>query len=220
MKRLLLLLPLLITACANPINLHTANEYFQGGRSNAAQGKWFNARMAFGRAWTNADLGKADDRVTAVYAYEYGRSSGVICDWVEAERGLKKAFELDGKTGGPIHMSLVELARMYHAKGDLAMSQEYFQKAKQALDDRQADTRDSIGYANILKEYAEVLSALGKVSEASALTKREQEIRGTFKDRKSGHDQTPYGKHCDQQSLTLRSTRTPYMPLRGTSVAG
>lgn len=203
MKRFLLFLPLMIAACVNPINLRTASEYFHAGRSNAAQDKWFNARMAFGRAWTNAQLGKADDRVTAVYAYEYGRSSGVICDWIEAERGLKSAFELDEKMGGPIHMSLVELARMYHAKGDLAMSQMYFQKAKQVLDNLQADTRDSIGYANILNEYAEVLSAQGKLSEANALTKRELEIRSVFKDRKSSHDQTPYGKHCDQQSLTL-----------------
>jgi len=205
MKRFLFLLPLLITACANPLNLYTAKEYFRSGASNAAQNKWFNARMAFGRAWTNADLGNADDRVKAVYAYEYGRSSGAICDWTEAERGLKKAFELDTKTRGPIHMSLLELARMYHAKGDLAMSNEYFQKAKPVLDDLQADTRDSIGYADFLKEYSEVLSALGKTSEASALTKREQEIRSVFKDRKSNHDDTPYGKYCNQRSLTLHS---------------
>ena len=200
------MLPLIVVSCANPINLNTANKYFQGGRYNISQGKWFNARMAFGRAWTNAELGKADDQVTSVYAYEYGRSSGVICDWDEAERGLKKAYDLDEKTNGPIHMSLVELSRLYHAKGDLMKSQQYFQKAKQALDAHQADTRDSIGYANILKEYAEVLSANGKANEASEITKRELEIRNLFNDQKSGHDQTPYGKHCDQQSLILRST--------------
>jgi tetratricopeptide (TPR) repeat protein len=201
MKRLMLLFAFLLASCANPINLHTANEYFQGGVSSAAQDKWFNARMSFGRAWTNADLGHAEDRVTAVYAYEYGRASGAICDWPESERGLLKALELDRKTNGPIYMSLGELARMYHSKGSLEDSEKYFSLAKDALDKVQADTRDSIGYANILNEYAEVLTKLGKIEDAKVLSKREEEIRSVFKDRTSNHKQTPYGKFCDQRTL-------------------
>jgi hypothetical protein len=204
----MLFLPALLVSCANPLNLHTANEYFQGGLSNAAQGKWFNARMAFGRAWTNANLGKAQERVTAVYAYEYGRASGVICDWVESERGLLTAVELDKKSNGPVHMSLVEMARMYHARGALEDSERYFGLAKEALDKVQADTRDSIGYANFLKEYAEVLAKRGKLETAKSLEKREEEIRSVFKDRTSSQEQTPYGEHCDQKSLTSRSTGT------------
>ncbi len=151
------------------------------GVSNAKEGKWFNARMAFGRAWTNANLGNAEDKVTSVYAYEYGRASDAICDWQEAERGLTKAYELDSKTDGPIHMDLVELARMYHAQGMLDKSEHYFSLAKEALDRLQADTRDAIGYANILAEYAAVLSALGKRQEAVILETRENEIRAVFK---------------------------------------
>jgi len=92
-KLIPLLFIILLSACANPINLHTGREYFQGGQENAKEGRWFNARMAFGRAWTNANLGKEDDKITAVYAYEYGRASGAICDWTEAERGLKHSYE-------------------------------------------------------------------------------------------------------------------------------
>lgn len=198
MKRLILLVPFLAASCANPINLRTANEYFRGGQNNVAKGDWFKARMSFGRALTNADLGNANDAVKAVYAYEYGRTSGVICDWAESEKGLLKALDLDAKTHGPVHMSLVELARMNNAKGDLQNSEKYFDQAKQSLDKVQADTRDSIGYANILKEYAEILSRLGKVEDAKLLKKREEDIRGVFKDRSSSHDQTPYGRHCDQ----------------------
>lgn len=204
MKRFALLFPLMLGACVNPINLHTANEYYQGGRSNAAQGKWFNARMAFGRAWTNANLGKADDRVTAVYAYEYGRASGAICDWVESEKGLLKALELDQKTSGPVHMSFVELARMYYVKGNLENSNRYFSLAKEALDKIQADTRDSIAYADFLKEYAEVLLKLNQPENAKPMLSREEEIRRVFQGRKSNHDKTPYGEYCDQKSLTFR----------------
>jgi len=201
MKFLILLFPFLLASCANPVNLYTARQYFQGGYENAAQGKWFNARMAFGRAWTNADIGNADDKVKAVYAYEYGRASGVICDWKESERGLLNALEQDSKYNGPVHMSQIELARMYHASGALGESEKYFALGKDSLDKVQADTRDSIGYANILKEYVEVLLKLGKVEEAKTLIKREEEIRNVFKGRTSSHDQTPYGKYCDQKSL-------------------
>jgi len=206
MRILLTLLPFILVACVNPINLHTANEYFQGGQSNMAQGKWFNARMSYGRALTNANVGGANDKVKAVYAYEYGRASGAICDWKESERGLLLANELDKKTNGPVHMSLVELARMYSANGSLEKSKQYFSLAKESLDKIQADTKDSIGYANILDEYSKVLTKLGDNDEAKALKTRELEIRSIFKDRKSGHDVTPYGKHCDQKSLTSSSS--------------
>lgn len=202
--KLITLLPLamLIVSCGNPLNLHTANKYFVGGHNYAAEGKWFNARMAFGRAWTNANLGKAEDRVTAVYAYEYGRASGAICDWTEAERGLLKALELDKKTQGPVHMSLVELARMYHASGALDKSESFFRQAKEALDEKQLDTRDAIGYATLLREYSDLLIKLDKLPEAEKLKRRALEIETVFKDRESGHEQTPYGKYCDQQSLS------------------
>ena len=99
-------------------------------------------------------------------------------------------------------MDLVELARMYHAQGMLGKSEHYFSLAKKALDRLQADTRDAIGYANILAEYAAVLSALGKREEAVILETRENEIRAVFKNRTSGHEQTPYGKFCDQKALS------------------
>jgi len=114
--------------------------------------------------------------------------------------------ELDLKTKGPIYMDLVELARMYHAKGELNKSNQYFNLAKNELDKLQADTRDAIAYANILAEYAVVLSALGKHTQATPLKKREKEIRDVFKGRTSSHKQTPYGKFCDQKSLIQTSS--------------
>jgi tetratricopeptide (TPR) repeat protein len=203
MKRLAILASLLMSACANPINLHTANEYFLGGKDNAEQGKWFNARMSFGRAWANANWGNADDKVTAVYAYEYGRSSGVICDWAESEKGLLKALELDRKVNGPVHMDLDELAFMYHAKGEIQKSAEYFSQGKTLLDKLDADKRDPIGYANILSEYADVLDQLGNHAEAGGMRAKAAEVRKSSILKASGHAKTPYGEHCDQKSLAM-----------------
>lgn len=211
MKNILLIIfVLLVTACQNSLNLRTAHDYFQGGLQSAKEGKWYNARMSFGRAWANANLGNAKDNVIAVYAYEYGRASGAICDWDESEKGLLKALELDKKINGPTHMSLIELARMYNAQGSLSQSEKYYFLGKKRLDELQADTKDTIGYANILKSYSAVLNKLGRKEEANALTKREQEIRSVFKYRRSSHGVTPYGMYCDQKSLTKISTRTIY----------
>ena len=202
---LLLIVTISLTGCVNPINLHTAMQYAQGGYANIQKDKWFNARMAFSRAWTNADVGKADEGTVAVYAYEYGRTSGAICDWAEAERGLLTAYELDKKNNGPVHMSMVELARMYHAQGNIEKSEEWFVLAKSELDRIQADTRDAIGYADILSEYAEVIAKLGKREDYESIRKRESEIRSVFPGRNSGHEQTPYGRFCDQKSLTNKT---------------
>jgi tetratricopeptide (TPR) repeat protein len=198
MKKLLFCLVFLLTSCANPINLQTASDYFNSGQQFIDQGKWFEARISLGRAWANINPGKASVRTKAIYAYEYGRASGVVCDWKESERGLIIALELDQLTDGPIYMSYVELARMYHAQGKYEDSEKYFSLAKAALDAQQADTKDSIGYANILEIYSHTLYKLGRKSEGDNIERRAQEIKNVFKDRQSHHGVTPYGQHCEQ----------------------
>ncbi|MGB5488126.1 MAG: hypothetical protein WBN06_12095, partial [Lysobacterales bacterium] len=101
--------------------------------------------MYFARAISNAELAGAPSKGLAVLWYEYGRSSGVICDWEEAENGLNKAFELDSKIGGPAYMSLYELAQMNYARELYTAAIEYFQGAYSGMEEDQADTKDPIG---------------------------------------------------------------------------
>ncbi|MBK6657198.1 MAG: tetratricopeptide repeat protein [Proteobacteria bacterium] len=197
MKYAALLALVFISACANPIVEETAREYYLGGRRNAEQGNWKDARIAFGRALANADLGHVDDKRKAVLAYDYGRASGVICDWAESESGLKRALELDTKTNGPVHMSLLELARMYHAKGDLESALQHFRMGRDALDNLHADTQDPVGYVDILHEYRSVLTEAGNADEARTVSDREAEVRKRLKGSEPKHDHTPYGQHCE-----------------------
>lgn len=87
---------------------------------------------------------------------------------------------------------------MHHAKGDLEKSEEYFSLGKKALDEAQLGSRDVVGYARFLAEYADVLVAVGKPEEAIVLKQREKEILDVFPGRTATHAQTPYGKFCDQ----------------------
>lgn len=167
--------------------------------------KWFNA----GRAWANADIGRAADKTTATYAYEYGRALGAICDWKESERGLLKALELDQKTNGPVHMSMYEIARMYRAQGLHQKAEEYFVKTDEIMKVVNAQERDPIGYADFLHEYTQDSNSLGKAFEVSRLTNLETRIRKIHLGKTRNSDRTQYGQFCDQKSVTRRSTPAP-----------
>jgi tetratricopeptide (TPR) repeat protein len=199
MQRLLLIVGLMVAGCANPLNLETGRQYFAGGQELARQGNWADARIAFGRAAANASMGGANDKILAACYYEYGRAAGAVCDWEESNKGLQHALALDTKIGGPVHMSLVELARMEHAKGDLNASAKYFARGIEALNGVAADKRDPLGYARVMKEAAAVYSQLGQSATAAQFQTRHDEIVRAFPGKSPDHDQTPYGKYCDQK---------------------
>lgn len=182
--------------CANPINLKTSQNYTASGYQAIQAGEWFKARMAFGRAITNAELGGANAQTKAVLYYEYGRSSGVICDWAEAEKGLNQAYELDKQTGGPSYMSLYELARMNFDRKHYPEAFAYFSRVASEFTRIQADTRDPLGYAAFLDEYAITLKETGNTEEALRQMARADDLRNTFPGRDSHTEKTPYGTHC------------------------
>lgn len=198
MKRYLVVfaLALFVVGCANPINRHTAGKYSQAAYSAMKSGDWFNARMYFGRAIQNAKIGGVDTKAMAVLWYEYGRSSGVICDWPEAERGLNEAYKLDSETGGPAYMSLYEFGRMNYDRKQYAKAVEYFARVKVEFDKLQADTRDPLGYADYLEEYAGALEKTGNNAEAKKHRARAVELRKAFPGKDAQTEKTPYGTQC------------------------
>ena len=212
MRNLLLFFTLLIAACANPVNQVTADRYFKAGKGFAYKGQWFDARMAYSRAWTNATMGNLGDNVTASYAFEYGVASGAICDWPESEKGIMEALEIDKKIDIPIYADLAQLAFMFNAKGDLVKSSEYFSLSLDAAERAKMESKDPVGTGYILNEYAKVLSKLNKSEEAKLITTREQELHRLYSDKfeisqdiveKSRNLHFPIGKYCGQKSSGL-----------------
>jgi tetratricopeptide (TPR) repeat protein len=187
----------LLYGCANPVNRHTANRYWDAAIAARDAGDWRLARSNFARAIPNAELGGADSRQLAVAYYEYGRSSGVICEWSEAARGLQKALELDRSVAGPIHLSLVELGRMHFDKKEFELAREYFAEAYGLLEEMSAETHDPLGYAQFLVEYATSLERSGAADQATPLRARAEQLRATFPSGKSRTDRTPYGTRCN-----------------------
>lgn len=191
---------LLISGCASELNLRNAGLYAQGCQGFQAQNEWWKARRACGRAAVNAKLGGAPDSAVAALWYEYGRTSGVICEYVEAKRGLEEALKLDQSSNGPIFKDHIELARLHLDQNKYQEASHYYQLGITTIPKEQAINEDPIGYAEILEEYAKALKNNGDETSSSKLTTQANELRATNPGKKSNTDRTPYGKFCDQKS--------------------
>jgi len=197
---LVVVFSLILASCAAPINQRNAEKYYAVAVSAQHSGDWWNSRMYFARAISNAELAGSSSESLAVLWYEYGRSSGVICDWEEAEIGLNKAHELDSKTGGPTYMSLYELARMNYDREMYPEAVEYYQRTYSDMEVDQADTKDPIGYAEFLDEYGHALKQIGRDDLVPQLSARSIKIRAAFKGKDSHTEKTPYGTECQTNS--------------------
>lgn len=196
-KSVFMLAVLAVAACANPINRRAATNYASAAHNAQQAGDWSTARMYWGRAALNAELGRVPPQALAILWYEYGRSSGVICDWAEAEVGLTKAHELDRESNGPTCMSLFELARMNFDRQRYREALTYFDRVLPEFEEIQMDTMDPLGHAYFLDEYATSLEKVRRGGEAKRHRRRSAELRRTFPNREAHTEKTPYGTQCE-----------------------
>ena len=186
----------LLVGCANPVNTKTAEKYWNAGYAAQQAGNWSDAQMYYSRSILNAEMGSADRRTMAVLWYEYGRASGVVCDWEEAQNGLGKAHYYDRLSEGPVHMSSYEMGRMFTVREMYPEAERYFAQAFEEFEQANSDTRDPIGYAVFLDEYVRALQHNGQAGKANEYTARARKIREAFPEGESHTDLTPYGTHC------------------------
>jgi tetratricopeptide (TPR) repeat protein len=197
-KTLLLVTLLFVAGCAQSINLKNAQNYYDAGINEMRSGNWEKGRMYLSRAIGNAKLGGAGPRTTSLITYEYGRASGVVCEWAEAEKSLKTSYELDLDHDGPYWMPMVELTRMSRAQKDHQKALGYYSELMPILKDIQAETQDPLGYADILEEYAESLEQTGSPEKGTKLKERAKQLRETFPGMVAHTEKTPYGTQCQK----------------------
>lgn len=196
LKTTLVLSLFTLSGCYYQHNINTSATYYIDGKTFLEEDNWQEAKTAFENAWAKAKLEMAPDKDIALFAYEYGRTSGALCDWKNSERALLTALELDKESAGPIHLTLIELARMYHKQGKMKLSESYFKQGKAELDKLSAETFSYVEFADILEEYATVLITNGNNNKAQQLNKRAAEIRKVFIDKNNRQAPTPYGLYC------------------------
>lgn len=185
-----------LAACANPVSRYTASRYWDAAIAARDAGNWHLARSNWSRTILNAQAGGVDKRTLAIAYYEYGRSSGVICDWKEAETGLLKSLDLDRSINGPVHLSIVELGRLYFDQKRYEDARRYFADAYARFEEMNAETRDPLGYAAFLDEYSASIEMSSAGGDTSKYHSRAEEIRRTFPKGVNHTDRTPYGTAC------------------------
>ena len=185
-----------LAGCSNQVDVRTAHGYAHAGYQAIQASEWKLARQNFDKAIANAEAGKARPRQLAVLKYEYGRVSGVLCDWDGAERALTEASVLDKGKGGTAMGALHELGRLHLDRGRFVEARPYYDKVLPLFKAAEAETKDPSRFADFLEEYAVVLSRTGAASDAALQSERVSKIRKTISSGTARQERTPYGTRC------------------------
>jgi tetratricopeptide (TPR) repeat protein len=186
---------LISTSCVNPLNVITAERYYQNGTDLANQNKWGKARIAYGRALTNVEWGNLPDKTKALYSFNFGRASGVLCDWDNAEKYLEQALTIYSKTEPQLHYELIALAQMNQARGDYKKASEYYSKTIEDVKKHNVDKQMPMAFADTLLKYSEVESKLGNTEKSLQIKNQANVILNNNPDKKLP-PAAPYGKFC------------------------
>lgn len=185
-----------VAGCANPVAMYTAQKYWDGATAAEKRGDWRAAQSVWKAAIPRIQVAGGSDRQVAIALYEYGRSSGVICDWIEAERGLTESLQIDRRVKGPVSMSLVELARLNLAQSKYDRAKDYFAQAFAIFAGTDVETTDPLGYADALDEYSTSIEKSSSPEATQQYRQRAAQLRATFPKGQSHTDITPYGTQC------------------------
>jgi tetratricopeptide (TPR) repeat protein len=161
--------------------------------------EWNLAQQAFAKAVRTGELAHASPQKMVNLYYEYGRTSGIICQYDLAELNLKKAYALDEQQQGPTATDLFELALMHKAAGKLPVSLAEFTRAKTLMDQSGVEKSSPAQYAGFLTAYAATLQLAGQDSEAEALRQQARDLVGNTSDQ-NDTGLTPYGSQCGAAS--------------------
>ncbi len=159
--------------------------------------EWNLAQQAFAKAVRNGELAHASPQTMVNLYYEYGRTSGIICQYDLAEHNLQVAYELDNEQQGPTATDIFELALMHKAAGKLQDSLAEFTHAKTLMDKSGVEKNSPAQYAEFLTAYADALQLSGQHSEAEALRQRAAGLFGNTPNQ-NNTGLTPYGSQCGQ----------------------
>jgi tetratricopeptide (TPR) repeat protein len=197
MKITLIVISLLtLTGCVNSINQRSEINHARTAYSAQQRGDWDKARRHWAKAIVNANLANEPALNLAVLNYEYGRSLGVTCFFDKSEHYLKTANEVDARLSGPVHMSLLELARLKYFQKDYSAAASYYKKLPSIYKKLNAEEIDPISVAMIYEEYSDSLNNIGNKSESMTYKQRAENLRNENPGKSSGIENTPYGTQC------------------------
>lgn len=175
----------LLASCAIPINDYTHARYYEAGMQAEHAGDIKAARMYYGRAQINAQIGNLSSAKEAYACYEWARVTGYLGIYADAEKGFVDALTLIEKAKGEAEKlrppALSEYARLLHDTGQHAKAVPIYEKAESELQKLDILKIDALGYASFLDDYADSLKAVGFVEKSAEVAARSAAIRQEHK---------------------------------------
>lgn len=190
-----------LAACANPINQHTAKNYYQAGQTALSKGDLITAKESFRRALINVRLGHMGPEAEGQALMKLGRVLGNLCEHDQADEAFSeavKAYDMAYGDHSPRTFSArLELAQLSYDIGRYSNSVRYFQDAL-PTGEQLIETADPAGYSFILDDYADALARIGRTADSEqtkyqALTLRHK-VSSTVAVK--GSDYVRYPKEC------------------------
>jgi tetratricopeptide (TPR) repeat protein len=206
MKTIILLITMMLTLVS--MSARSAQddyvEVYRYAYMALQEGKWLTYKRLMRTVIDKSTASGAPPEKRAIYWYEYGRASGVVCDWEDAEFALTVANNLDAKTGGPVHESLNELGRINVVRKQYEKAVDYFTRALKAFaqyheKNPEKKISNQLGNALIIEDFAYALEQTGgQQSDVKRLRDNAAEIREQLTGKDGVHeDVTPYGTQCN-----------------------
>lgn len=193
---LALILVMLVSACASPINRRNAMRYYEAGTAAEREGDLDAAREAYRRAMINIDLADGTAREKAYTRYELGRVTGYLCQHAEAERLLLESLQWqdrDPEVRAQLRLpTIFELARLYFDTGRLAEALPYYEEGISLTSELAISESDPIRFATILDELADCLLVVGREEEAAA---RRDESAALRRDNPDAPPASPFARY-------------------------
>lgn len=81
-------------------------------------------------------------------------------------------------------------------QGHFSAAAQHLSEAYPLIKDAGFETKDPLGLARYLDEYATALEQTQQDTEARTLRAKASELRGKFPNEKAKADRTPYGRQC------------------------
>ena len=210
MKTIILLITMMLTLCLGTTARSAQNDYVEVYRyayMALQKGEWSTYRRLMRVVIDKSTASGAPPEKRAIYWYEYGRASGVVCDWIDAEFALTVAHNLDAKTGGPVHESLNELGRISVVRKQYKKAVDYFTRAslKDFVQYHEKNPgvkmTNQLGNARTIEDFAYALEqAGGPQGDVTRLRDSAAEIRKKYTGKAGVYeDVTPYGTQCNSR---------------------
>ena len=193
-----------IAGCANPLNQHTAENYYREGERALQAGNLPLAKRDFSRALINAQLGHMGPAAEAQAAKKLAQVLGNMCEYDEAEQSFLQAITAEELAFPAVPLrtfpTRVELAQFNFDIERYDRAVLYYEKAL-PIGAPVLERKDPLRLALLFDDYSVALSKVGKSGEAADAKANASSLRANAQGQsagvaKSAADYAPYPKSC------------------------